>query len=100
MVSLFALYRRPQDEAEFLAHYEMVHVPLANRMPHLLSITWGRPESLDGPDSDLWFLVAEMRFDNRDAMTAALHSPWGQAAGQDIQQFAPGLLTMRMVEWQ
>lgn len=101
MVSLFALYRRPQDEAVFLDHYQSVHVPLARRMPGLLTLDWGTPASLNTGDGDQdWFLIAEMRFDTKDAMTEALQSSEGRLAGEDVNSFAAGLLTMRTVQWQ
>lgn len=38
-VSLVALYRKPQDPAAFLDHYERVHAPLVRNTPHLESMT-------------------------------------------------------------
>ncbi len=99
MVSLFALYRKPDNESAFLQHYETIHAPLARQMPGILSLEWGRQELLFSPEADPWFLVAEMRFSTRDAMMAALNSPQGRAAGADLNGFARGLVIMRMVEW-
>lgn len=96
MVSLFALYRRPVDEVGFITHYETVHVPLAKRLPNLQDIRWGR---LMGDDSP-WFWVAEMRFQTVADLKAAMRSPAGQKAAEDLAGFADGLFTMRTVEWQ
>ncbi len=100
MVSLFALYRRPQDEVEFLSHYRDVHAPLALQLPGLLSLDWGREAAMGGTGDEPWFLVAEMRFSDRQAMDSALQSPQGKAAAADLKTFAKGLLTMKAVEWQ
>lgn len=99
MVSLFALYQRPEDEKEFLTHYVAVHVPLAQKMPGLLSLEWGATEGLPTVPQDPWFLVAEMRFATRETLYEALRSPEGREAALDIEKFAHGLVTMRMVQW-
>lgn len=99
MVSLFALYLRPTDEQDFLAHYRDVHAPLAQALPGLISLDWGPCRSMGSGDDNPWFLVAEMRFQDSAAAQHALASPQGRAAGDDVNQFAGGLLTMRMVEW-
>lgn len=100
MVSLFALYQRPSDERAFLDHYAAVHVPLAQKMPGLISLEWGLQTLLSQKTPDPWFLVAEMRFPDRETLMAALSSAEGKAAGRDLDSFAKDLVTMRMVEWQ
>lgn len=99
MVSVFALYTKPADEQAFLDHYAQVHAPLARSLPGLLSLNWGQPGPLFQADDSGWFLIAEMRFGDRDAALAALASEAGRNAGQDLARFAKGLVTMRMVEW-
>ena len=100
MVSLFALYRQPQDEARFMTHYQDVHAPLARQLPGLISLEWGKEVSLGASQGESWFMVAEMRFSDRGAMDQALQSPQGKAAAADLRTFAKGLLTMKAVEWQ
>lgn len=100
MVSLFALYRRPDDEAGFLEHYRTIHAPLARGMPGLVSLDWGLSAEVSSHDDAPWFVVAEMRFVSREAALDALRSSPGRAAANDVRTFAAGLLTMRMVEWQ
>ncbi len=55
---------------------------------------------MGGTGDEPWFLVAEMRFSDRQAMDSALQSPQGKAAAADLKTFAKGLLTMKAVEWQ
>lgn len=95
MVSLFALYRRPDDEEAFLSHYRDVHAPLAAKWPGLLDMHWALC-----PDDSGWYLMAELRFSDKAALKAAMESPTGAEAAHDIERFAKGLLTMRTVEWQ
>lgn len=99
MVSVFALYAKPEDEQEFLDHYVQVHAPLARSLPGILSLNWGQPAPLFQEDDSGWFLIAEMRFSDRDQALAALTSEAGRKAGKDLASFAKGLVTMRMVEW-
>lgn len=98
MVSLFAIYEKPANESEFLDHYKEIHMPLVKQMPGLLNASWGLVESLSHRDPAP-YLVAEMRFSDRDSLQAAMRSPSGQKASEDLQQFAPGLVTMRVVQW-
>ncbi len=98
MISLFVLYQKPQNEETFLDYYRHHHVPLAKTMPGLLSLDWGFPRVVS--DQADWYLVAEMRFQDREKMHAALNSSEGQAASRDVETFAAGLVTMRVVEWQ
>lgn len=93
MVTLVALYRRPSDEAGFLSYYENVHVPLALKMPGMLSLSHGRiSHDLTGDGSV--FYMALMTFPDRNTLKQALTSPEGQAASRDVNNFAPGLLTL------
>lgn len=98
MVSLFALYQQPENEQQFLRYYETVHLPLAKNMPGVLSLDWGHPRAMSQGDHP-WWLVAEIRFSDRDAMRASMDSPEGRAASRDVDNFAKGLVTMRVVEW-
>lgn len=100
MVSLFALYRKPDDVDQFLEHYQTIHVPLARQLPGLRSLEWGMPLALSSGDAPGWFMVAEMRFASREAALQAMKSREGRAAADDINLFAPDLVTMRMVDWQ
>lgn len=93
MVTLMALYRRPSDEAGFLSYYEQVHVPLALKMPGMLSLSHGRvSRDLTGDGSV--FYMAIMTFPDHPTLEQALTSPEGQAASRDVSHFAAGLLTL------
>ena len=75
-------YGAPADPAAFDKHYQEVHVPLAGRIPGLRRYTVSRPRGLGGPAP---YLVAELWFDDADALKAALRSPEMAAAGADAQ---------------
>jgi uncharacterized protein (TIGR02118 family) len=45
-----------------------------------------------------YYQVAEMYFDNKEAMMAALGSPEGRAAGKDIMSVAGDIIHMMFAE--
>lgn len=97
MVKLIALYKKPADVAAFDKHYNEVHTPLARKMPGLRKIEVARCYGSPGGEPK-FYLVAEMYFDNKDALMAALSSPEGKAAGKDVMSFAGDLIHMMFAE--
>jgi len=97
MVKLIALYRKPADVAAFEQHYREVHTPLAKKMPGLRKLEVARCFGSPGGEPK-FYLVAEMYFDNKDALMAALGSPEGKAAGKDVMSFAADLIHMMFAE--
>ena len=65
-------YAAPADAEAFDAHYRDVHVPLASKLPGLRRFTVSHPRALGAGDPP--YLVAELWFDDVDAMKAALKS--------------------------
>jgi uncharacterized protein (TIGR02118 family) len=98
--SLLALYRRPDggDAAleTFLQRYRDEHLPLIATVPGLRSTRVRRVTHAYG-DSDL-VLVAELAFDDRAALDAAVASEEMRAAGRNLRDIAPGLATLVVVE--
>lgn len=97
MFKLVVLYRKPEISlAEFEAKYAE-HLALIARVPGLrkaevarfTEAPWGAPE---------YFQMAELYFDDKKALDAALHSPEMGAAGQQLRTFAKGLFTMSYAE--
>lgn len=86
-------YGQPTDPAEFDKHYRDVHVGLAQAIPGLIRYTIGHPRTMDGSTPPA-YLVAELDFESADALAAAMGSPAGAAAGQDVGTFATGGATM------
>lgn len=94
MVKLVALYKKPPDPAAFDRHYSDVHVPLVRKWPGLRRVEVAKVTGMPGGAEPPYYLIAEMYFDDADAMRTALRSPEGRAAGEDLQEFAPGLVAM------
>ncbi len=93
MVKLVALYRKPADPEAFDQHYRQTHMPLVERWPGLRRVEVGKITGAVGGEAP-YYLITEMYFDDQEALRAALRSPEGRAAGNDLQQFAAGLVTM------
>lgn len=93
MVKLVALYRRPADPAAFDRHYSEHHLPLIRKMPGLRRLEAWRITGAPGSEAP-YYLIGEMYFDDQDALRAAMRSPAGRAAGEDLRGFAAGLVTM------
>jgi uncharacterized protein (TIGR02118 family) len=85
---LVILFRQPEDTAAFEQQWTQVFVPLAERLPGLQRVvvchTHGGPA---GPVE--FYLIHELHFGSRAALTAAMASPEGVAAGQCLVRMAP-----------
>lgn len=98
MVKLTVLYGNPEDPAAFDEYYEKTHVPLAERIPNVQRFEAGRVAPLDGTDRPPYHLIAELWFENLDVLQQSMSSPEGQAAADDIPNFATGGVTMFVSE--
>jgi uncharacterized protein (TIGR02118 family) len=93
MVKLIALYRTPEDVQAFDAHYDGIHLPLIRKTPGLRKLEVTRIDGSPIGESK-YHLMAEMYYDNLDAMNAANASPEGRAAGKDLMGFARDVVTL------
>ena len=93
MIKLTALYGQPQDPAAFDRHYREVHGPLALKMPGLQGFTTEKPAALPEGKSP-YYLIASLYWANMEALQQAFQSPEGQAAADDLQNFATGGVTL------
>ncbi|GFG73207.1 EthD family reductase [Mycobacterium botniense] len=90
-------YGQPADPAAFDDYYTRVHIPLALKIPGLVSFTTGKCRSLDGSGPPC-YLVARLGFADADSLTTALRSAQMRAAGADVANFATGGVTMHLEE--
>ena len=87
MVRFLVVYETPTDPAAFDEHYRQVHIPLAKKLPGLRRYTVSRDvAALRG---EPFYLVAELDWDDMDALRAAFASPEGQATAHDVAELAP-----------
>ncbi|MGH3412282.1 MAG: EthD family reductase [Marmoricola sp.] len=91
---LTVIYNRPDDIAAFDAHYEQTHAPLALQIPGVQSFTSFHPEPGEDGAAPEVHLVAELSFADKAAFDAGMGSDAGQAAVNDVPNFATGGATM------
>ncbi len=97
---LLALYRRPEGGDEALAtfwrRYREEHMPLIEKVPGLRTTTiWNVNGHYAGEDL---VAVTQMEFDDKQALDAAMASDEMRAAGRNLREIAPGLLTLVALE--
>jgi uncharacterized protein (TIGR02118 family) len=97
MVKLVILYKTPPDVAAFDAHYFNTHVNIANKIPGLLKTEFSQIFGSATGKSE-YHLMAELYFEDMNALNAGMSSPQGEAAAQDVMGFARGLFSMHFAE--
>ena len=100
MATLMALYKRPDggDEAlqTFWQRYRDEHMPLIDKVPGLRATKiWNVSRRYAGDDL---VAVCFMDFDDNEALKAGMKSEEMAAAGANLAEFAPGLLTLVALE--
>ena len=78
-----ALYALPADPSEFLDEYFSTHLPLVAALPGLARTEVSRVSRVVRGEPG-FSLMAEMYFDDREALRAALRSPEWAAAGENL----------------
>ena len=94
---LVALYQQPDDPAAFDAHYRDAHTPIILRYPGLRELRTTRVEPI-GPRSMPYYLTAEMVFDTRADLDAAIASEAGIESARDLRNFATAGVTLFAVD--
>jgi uncharacterized protein (TIGR02118 family) len=97
MVKLVALYKQPQDPAEFNRQYFEEHIPLAMKMPGLKRSEVSKITGSPMGQSE-YYLIAELYFDDMEALKAAMSSPEGKASAKNLMGFAKDIVTMMFAE--
>lgn len=91
-MKLIALYKQPEDSAAFDKDYFETHIPLLQKVPSLQKTIVTRfTRTLSGEG---FYLMAEMYFEDKESLKAAMKSPEMAAAGDNLNTFAAGLVTM------
>jgi uncharacterized protein (TIGR02118 family) len=100
MVKLQVLYGHPTDPAAFEAYYRDPHTPIALKVPGLRRFEISKVLGAPGGGEPAYYRTADLFFDDMDALQAGLSSPEGQAAANDLGNFATGGVTLIVVETQ
>jgi uncharacterized protein (TIGR02118 family) len=96
-VRLIALYNQPDDAEGFDAHYRDVHGPIVRRYPGLRDLRLTKADGVGGRAAT-FYLVAEMAFDSRADLDAALASEPGMESARDLRNFASAGVTLLIVD--
>jgi len=89
MVRFLVLYDTPADPEAFERHYRDIHIPLVKQLPGLRRYTISRNHRGVPGDASSYYMIAELDWDDMDALGAAFASEIGQAAAADVPKFAP-----------
>ncbi|MBI3516213.1 MAG: EthD family reductase [Proteobacteria bacterium] len=97
MARFVVFYDRPANEIEFQRHYREVHIPLVRKLAGLRRYRLSRNmRAIRGGES--YYMIAELEWDDMDALQRAFRSPEGQAAGKDVDEnllrLNPGIRSM------
>lgn len=87
MVKLVALYKKPANVEEFDDLYFNTHLPLANKMPGVRKVEIARITGTPAGESE-YHLMAEVYFDSKEDLQAAMASPEGRASTKNLMSFA------------
>ena len=98
MFRVSVCYHQPADPAAFDDYYTAVHVPLALKVPGLVSLTTGKCRSLMPGQPAPYYMIASLTFDTAEDMKTALKSPEMSAASHDVANFATGGVTLYSTE--
>ena len=98
MANLVVLYKKPADKAAFDDYYFKTHVPLANRIPGLLSYQVSSGAVASPTGASPYHLVATLEFESMGALQQGLASPVGGAAAGDLANFAQAGVEMLMFD--
>ncbi len=97
-MKLVALYKQPSDPQAFDEAYFHTHIPLISKVPGLQRTVITRfTRTIMG---DGLYMMAEMEFEDLEALKAAMKSPEMAAAGENLNSFASGLVTLMFGEVQ
>ena len=98
MVKLVVAYGTPEDPAAFDAHYAATHTPLVHQIPGLQRFEAGKVLGTPDGTTAPYAFIAELLFDDMDALQAGMGSPEGQAAAADVPNFSPSGATLMIAE--
>lgn len=96
-VKLIAIYQQPEDEQTFASHYNEVHTPIVRSIPGLQELIVNRRSKHLMGDHDPYMIV-EMAFADQASFSAAMKSEENQKAGQDLKNFADGIVSLIIAE--
>jgi uncharacterized protein (TIGR02118 family) len=91
MYQLIAFFRQPADPAAFDAAYWNTHVPLAKKIPGVISLDVSKTHpGKDGPSK--YYQISVLSFADKNTFKAAMKSPENAEAGANLMSFAKDIV--------
>ena len=94
MVKAVVLYGPPEDADAFERYYAETHTALALKIPGLVRFEAARGFATPDGSAVPYQRIAELTFEDMNALQAGFGSEEGQAAVNDIANFATGGVTV------
>jgi uncharacterized protein (TIGR02118 family) len=88
MMKLMVLYAPPRDAAEFDEYYLSTHMPMVPKIPGLVRAESAAVTGTPDGSPAAYHRVAELYFEDLDALQAGLSSPAGKDAAKDAGALA------------
>ena len=98
MVKLTSLYGHPTDPAAFEEHYANNHAPLVENIPNLRHFEAGKIIATPDGSEPPYYWIADLYFESVEQLQSSMGSSEGQAAAEDIPNFATGGATLFISE--
>lgn len=95
-MKLIALYKLPEDMEGFEQKYFNTHLPLISKVPGLERTVITRINRTIMGEG--FYMIAEMYFADADSLKSGMKSPEMAAAGENLNSFAEGLVTLMFGE--
>lgn len=98
MIRVIVQYGAPEDPAAFDAYYKETHTPLAAKMPKMKSFEVSRGPVVSSDENNPVHLTAILSYDSKEDLDESMASDEGQAAVDDLANFATGGVTILTVD--
>ena len=98
MAKLTVLYGHPTDAVAFEEYYANKHAPLVEQIPNLRQFEAGKIIATPDGSEPPYYRIADLYFESVEQLQSGMGSSEGQAAAEDIQNFATGGATLFISE--
>jgi uncharacterized protein (TIGR02118 family) len=99
MVKLTVLYGHPDDPDAFEEYYANTHMPLVDEIPNLQRYEAARIIATPDGSEPPYYRIFEGYFEDMEQLQSSLSTPEGQAAPNDIPNFATGGRRSSSLRW-
>ncbi len=98
MVKLSVLYAHPDDPDAFEQYYANTHMPLVDEIPNLQRYEAARIVATPDGSEPPYYRIFEGYFEDIEQLQSGMGTSEGQAAANDIPNFATGGATLLICE--